>query len=124
MTTPPADPRVRLWPQCPSCASRQEEIERLSTALDVLSKAVSHNEQGKLLARAEAQAEQIATLQAENARLEERVENLKFDMNLVGAQLGISTREEIEPAVRKLLTAIDRAEAQLREARAQAERGE
>jgi cell division protein FtsB len=75
------------------------------------------------------QAEQITTLQAENVRLTAerdalcvRVENLKFDMNLVGAQLGISTREEIEPTVRKLLTdltgeierhahAIDRAEA-------------
>ncbi len=72
---------------------------------------------------------EIATLQAENVRLTAerdalcvRVENLKFDMNLVGAQLGISTREEIEPTVRKLLTdltgeierhahAIDRAEA-------------
>jgi cell division protein FtsB len=58
---------------------------------------------------------EIATLQAENARLtaerdalSARVENLKFDMNLVGAQLGISSREEIEPAVRKLLAEIDR----------------
>jgi hypothetical protein len=50
----------------------EAEVERLSMALDVLSKAVSHNEQGKLLARAESQAEQIERLtlelRAERAR--------------------------------------------------------
>ena len=53
-------------------------------------------------------ANEITRLTQERDALSARVENLKFDMNLVGAQLGISSREEIEPAVRKLLTEIDR----------------
>ena len=50
--------------------------------------------------------------------LRERFNNLKFDLDLIGAQLGITRREEVEPAVRKLLAAKDKAEAEVRRLRA------
>jgi len=68
----------------------EAEVERLSIALDVLSKAVSHNEQGKLLARAESQAEQIERLtlelRAERARQQGLIQQWREEADGVEAQ--------------------------------------
>jgi hypothetical protein len=52
---------------------------------------------------------------------EKRVQNLLFDLNLIGAQLGISKREEIEGAVNRALLAIS---ARVDEQRQRAEQAE
>ncbi len=66
------------------------------------------SEQGKLLARTKAQAEEIATLQAENARLTQRIRELETANN------------EIAEEIQQQSDRADAAEAQLRAARAQA----
>lgn len=115
MTTPPTDPLHATVPEkqderflrgVVSSATSYSEGWRavcarllyVEAALDVLSKAVSHSEQGKLLARAEAQAEQITTLQAENAVLMSAWKDQNEARNDAEAQLREARAQALEDA--------------------------